>query len=1465
MEFVVPPAKPFPEGRVEGDGAASFGQTGNAQYGNVFNPITNQLKFFTATDTFDPESLNIVEDYIKKNNLPEKDANYMRSFGIGNQDNFLASIKFLEQQAENKDIMNRSTGLNLFLTDPALHASFAIPSFGISFAVRGRNAIYNATKAISKPRVGPTIANAAEAKFGKSISDVAAFAPEEFLTIKGVGPTRALALERGYIDPVVQSLTAREVMTGMAATPAQLAKATALGAAVVDGSVSLTEALSEISMGEDPIQQLGNAALYTVASTAMAATLGYGLGAALGKPMRLKERSDQFSTNYKAYLNGVSEKPIEQGKEVSFTGKWFTESWFMKAVPSPIRVTIQDKLLPEWAKLDMLMLGGDNGMPLVMNQINKSVGSSVFVKSGRRAGDWYQALSVIDKNYSKVAPRGKAEFFNMPIGEYVEKARRKIGMESFAPDEWYNRIGRMYVDETPYAKMTPEEAASVQAVEAFFQKYEKELIEEGLINPREIFEETFMKEAGNQFGLMSVTNSIIQQNKRWMASTVKIIDDNVASTTNKLAKLKPVKFDPKVVEAKITELETQSNTLSKEIDALSGQADTASIKEIESNISFLEMDRAPLVNESSLLSKELKTMRDKNQDFWDNRQKGFEPDDLEYQKLLDAETLLESNLSKINSELSSIDASIGNFKAAIKASQDVKAAATKGSETQISLLLSKNEKIALELQTRRFLLAEEIDADGLTAAQFKQASKLSDDYNRLYLSADDDADGLSQIMKNEESALQRNVDDFKRSTSRPDGLSAKQMEFKKALEEELLAAQKEKERFALLFEEINKARSVDELASLYKTLDLTPKMREALGDLGKAMDETRVRIDNASELLERAAKGGPRSSRYFPRFFNRRAIEANREAFRGILTDWFRKNPEIVRRDKNGLFQIEQLATDPASLQKRADDTINNILGQTDEDAVDAIFTGYGRSGPLISRRLDIPNELVKDFMVTDVKELMISYTNRVGSRLEYHKAFKDPITGKIMTLEERIVNMRQRLISEGAPKKSIDRYIKNFVATYDRVVGTVHKRPDAIDTRAAEMLRAVTSWTYLGTSGVAALGDAANLVMDHELAAIGKTFLGTMDDVSLKLAKHELNLAGEALEIVMGTTHLRYLESLSNDMFTKTTADKMSNAFYIANLLAPVTVAMKTLDGLLRGHTIVDAAKKLVAGNASKFEKEFLARYNITAEMAARIDKMPTQQSSAGLYLPNTEAWVDEDAVMSFREALRSGVMNRVIMGTPADKPIVMDGVAYIPESVARMLPFNLPVDSRVAGYRRVESGLLALPFTFYSYTMGAFAKITANHAAGAVRNRLSHVALALGIGSMIVQVRTPSWAWDQMSTEDKIARSFDFSGLAAIYSDIAYRTIAMSSELGFENPFPIEPKFKAPVDPLGAVISVFGAPADWSYEVVSAVGDMLDGNMSDGAKGLIRSTPFIGALLLGDTIKGTAQELAKELPNRQ
>jgi len=248
-------------------------------------------------------------------------------------------------------------------------------------------------------------------------------------------------------------------------------------------------------------------------------------------------------------------------------------------------------------------------------------------------------------------------------------------------------------------------------------------------------------------------------------------------------------------------------------------------------------------------------------------------------------------------------------------------------------------------------------------------------------------------------------------------------------------------------------------------------------------------------------------------------------------------------------------------------------------------------------------------------------------------------------------------------------------------------------------------------------------------------------------------------------------------------------------------------------------------------------------------VTKIPKQQSKAeyenvinelALEQHNAQPRMTEETLTTFRTALQSGILNTVIMGTPADKPIIVDGVAYVPMRVAKA--FNMPEDKIVKGYARIESGLLGLPFQFYSYSLGALNKITMSAAQGQMKNRALGLSLSLGLGMLAVQIKTPDFAFENMDWDDWFARGFDQSGIAAMYSDIFYTSMQTALSMGGPNITGgvIKPKFPSE-DPYGAAIGIGGAGPSIGYDYASAMKEFfIDGDFSEGAKNFTRSLPF-------------------------
>ena len=168
------------------------------------------------------------------------------------------------------------------------------------------------------------------------------------------------------------------------------------------------------------------------------------------------------------------------------------------------------------------------------------------------------------------------------------------------------------------------------------------------------------------------------------------------------------------------------------------------------------------------------------------------------------------------------------------------------------------------------------------------------------------------------------------------------------------------------------------------------------------------------------------------------------------------------------------------------------------------------------------------------------------------------------------------------------------------------------------------------------------------------------------------------------------------------------------------------------------------------------------------------------------------------------------------------------------------------VRGYSRIENGLMSLPFAFMSYSFGAANKITASLAQDTLKSKAVGITAAMGLAYMGLQFRYRNrpWVLENMSNQDKFMRVFDYSGLASMYSDLFYRGLSTSVNLGYENRTGIKPKFISRDEeerPFDAALEVLGAPASLVTEYGRGMKDFINGRNSEGAERFARNVPFM------------------------
>ena len=752
--------------------------------------------------------------------------------------------------------------------------------------------------------------------------------------------------------------------------------------------------------------------------------------------------------------------------------------------------------------------------------------------------------------------------------------------------------------------------------------------------------------------------------------------------------------------------------------------------------------------------------------------------------------------------------------------------------------------------------------------------------------------------------------------------------------------------------------------------------------LRRYTEEIEIARANIEDLADGAAIRPPNESLFRPRYFDLDAIVKNREAFEDILKAWFKENPQIVRMD-GVKFSKKTMPTDDASIALRAKDTTDNILGMKDVTDPEVGYYGAGKSKHFKHRALDIPNELVIDFMQTNPVAIMKAYTQRVGPRYEFARQFNGA------SIDDVLDDVMTQMMDAGKNPEQAYAAMKDMRHLYRRVTGGVLRDPDSWDQTTAKILRDLATLNYLGKAGIATLTEPAKIMMEHGVGTTMRALFGVLNDNKLKLGGKEARLAGEAIDNLMNSAHLRLVDELNNNPFKSDIFDKMKNPFFLLNGLGPITKILKDFDSMVRSHTLIDYSVRWTQGKATKMEQEYLLRYNINLDAAQKIANAPWQKSSDGLYYANTEAWtntiefpattadiisgptgtkvgdryspafynaksntirIDEeyikdvmyelrgwenprvegvtpikegiinspddyvafikmhevmhslnsskslgfdkrtktgladyenaindlaiaeiekqarvspDTVRDFRSALSSGILNTILMGTPADKPIISDGIAYVPMRVARK--FGMKEDPEFTGYARIENGFLGMPFQFYSYSLASVNKVAAAYAHGQLKDQFLGTAIAMGLGYMVLELKTPDFV--DLSFQDKLARSFDYSGVAALYSDMMYTAMSTSLALGGPNLTGgiLEPRFPQRPDTLDAVTGIVGAGASTAVDISRGIADIVNGNVGEGTAELIDNAPMTGLLFVDGLFKAFGDMLENTIDGEQ
>ena len=447
------------------------------------------------------------------------------------------------------------------------------------------------------------------------------------------------------------------------------------------------------------------------------------------------------------------------------------------------------------------------------------------------------------------------------------------------------------------------------------------------------------------------------------------------------------------------------------------------------------------------------------------------------------------------------------------------------------------------------------------------------------------------------------------------GFTAKQSKLYNSLKTKVESADSRIANFNDLTNKINAAKTADDVLAIRQELDMTEKMSNAMTDLSKAIGELKTRIDNVTSAADKPLVDAPKEP-FFPIFYDQDKIRKNKEAFTKIVVNAFHKKPYIYEIDiSTGDYVRTELSSEPKMVRERAERTVNNILSENDPVAAGNVIAGLGRSKHFRHRTLDIPIADIIDYIELNPVSVLNSYNARVNPRRLFQEKFGKDYFGVATQME-------LDMIRAGKSEAEINKVRVDFDSLYRRIVGNVLDRPDAMNQKIAYGLKTFASFGFMGGAGITSIPDFGRIIAQYELAPMMKGIKSMIDMNTVKMSGEETRMSGSALEITMGDYRLN--ASISNNFVAPKLLNSAQNAFYVLNLLTPITIAYKRLSGLMMGHTIIDSSIKLTNGTINDFDKMILLKHGIDEDLAARLSKMPWQRNKEGLILLNTEQWAD-------------------------------------------------------------------------------------------------------------------------------------------------------------------------------------------------------------------------------------------------
>ena len=506
---------------------------------------------------------------------------------------------------------------------------------------------------------------------------------------------------------------------------------------------------------------------------------------------------------------------------------------------------------------------------------------------------------------------------------------------------------------------------------------------------------------------------------------------------------------------------------------------------------------------------------------------------------------------------------------------------------------------------------------------------------------------------------------------------------------------------------------MDELLKGTRERGMTVKQLKYYDDL---VDQVK-NLEKEIELADNFAL----DANYLTRLWNTGKITAKRSEFEALLIK------------EGGYSHAEAQAKVDSILSGKAfvpiDDELTGMARSIKEREIvvdDILFEDYLENniaalGRYYSTRMGADVELTKQFGSIDLKEVITAIKDDYAGRLSKvsRKSYDD-----LLAFEEAKNSLdnfdKLSLVEPVSSNKAFAKLLKerndsveSLLVIRDRIRGT-YGIPDDPASWTNRGIRVAKMWNAVSllTGGLSQVADLGKLVYADNfkttLKIASETLQGDLKG-TMKLAKREANLAGEALDMYLAMRSALFADlsdSLSAATPFERAAGNATQQFFNIALMNQWNEGVKTLASLISGTRLIVESGNLATGKITKLERTKLVNLGIDEKSAKIIWDQSLKHGMIGekghVRIAKTELWDGAPEVQAARKLYTSALgkdINRIIV-TPGKG----ETPAFMSKPLASLI-FQFKTFGIAATHRTLTPGLQLKDKNFLTGNIALFA----------------------------------------------------------------------------------------------------------------------------------------------------------------